>query len=530
MVRRILPEARIVVGGYFYATDAKQFLSLDADVLCVGEGERRIVQIVEAIRDGAALDHIPGLYLRGPATRLRYTGDAEPLNLEELPLPDWSLSTRIEPPLDPKTEPIEYSVETQRGCVFKCEYCTFRTIAAPVTGSVDFAVRSIQNVGAYRGKIFVVDPTGTFPRDRFRRVLERLVDQGGAPLPIGLYARVNDLSDEVCALMAKAGITSVAVGQESGDQRILNSMRKGTRVDQVKPAIATLARHGVHAVFFMMYGFPGETVDSMAATRRMIRTINDGHEAAPVVRMASMSVVDIQDFAGVSQRGEYRNAVRRFDYQKLDVPPHRAAEEKLLSCIELSRIAHAPATGFGSSGPLWNLFDARHSEGDPRAFFRWIKAVDRLMGIFAEQEVDGRKPRAAELTSLRREILTRVDPRYREHGRLARLGMQVRHRLSWAALDHWAKKHAAGVDLFTRSAIAWEVGRSTGRIRDAGRAFRAGELPPFGIVAGSEPEMPASRLIDLGVATGRRKLERFDRADRPSSASAPVNGKQRAPL
>src|SRR6185369_15602156 len=73
LVRRALPKSRLVVGGYFYAENADEFLAMDADVLCVGEGERRIVQIVEAIRDGTRLDAIPGLYLReGQGTRLRY--------------------------------------------------------------------------------------------------------------------------------------------------------------------------------------------------------------------------------------------------------------------------------------------------------------------------------------------------------------------------------------------------------------------------------------------------------------------------
>jgi hypothetical protein len=271
-----------------------------------------------------------------------------------------------------------------------------------------------------------------------------------------------------------------------------------------------------------MYGFPGETVDSMAATRRMIRTINDGHETSPVVQMASMAVADIQDFAGLSQRDGLKNVARRFDYDRLEVSSGRAAEEKLVSCMEMARISHAPATGFGSSGALWSLFDNRYSERDTRAFFRWMKALDRMMGIFAEQEVDGRKPRMAELTGLRREVLARVDPRYRQQRRLSLLGMQVRHRLSWFALDHWSK-HGAEVDLLTRSAIAWEVAHSTGRLRDAGNAFRAGRLPPLGIVAGSETEISASRLSDLGVATGRRKLARFDR----TTPAADVERKQR---
>src|SRR6185436_19759147 len=94
--------------GLFYATSSKEFLSLDADILCVGEGEVRIVSITEAVRDGRSLDGIPGLYIRDGSGRLRYTGDAEPLDLDGLPLPDWSLSTQMDPPLDPERETLDY--------------------------------------------------------------------------------------------------------------------------------------------------------------------------------------------------------------------------------------------------------------------------------------------------------------------------------------------------------------------------------------------------------------------------------------
>src|SRR5262249_5092737 len=151
------------------------FLSLDADVLCVGEGERRIVEIVEAVREGRPCDAIPGLYLR-QGTGLRYTGDPEPLSLDEQPRPDWSLSDRIEPPRNLERDAFEHCAETQRGCIFKCEYCTFRTLAAPVEGSIERGVRSILEAAMGRGDVFVIDATLTSPHERFKKLLERLIE------------------------------------------------------------------------------------------------------------------------------------------------------------------------------------------------------------------------------------------------------------------------------------------------------------------------------------------------------------------
>ena len=50
--RAVLPSTKIVLGGYYYASDAADFLSIDADVYCVGAGEGRFEEIVARLRDG----------------------------------------------------------------------------------------------------------------------------------------------------------------------------------------------------------------------------------------------------------------------------------------------------------------------------------------------------------------------------------------------------------------------------------------------------------------------------------------------
>ena len=143
LVREYFPNTPIIIGGYYYASNAQAFLSLDADVYCIGEGDVRLPEIVKALIAGSSLDGIPGLYLPNASGGLRYTGRAEPLNLSQLPLPDWTLSRRIEPTIDMERESMEMIVETQRGCVFKCGFCTLRTLVSPNTMTEDVAVEAL---------------------------------------------------------------------------------------------------------------------------------------------------------------------------------------------------------------------------------------------------------------------------------------------------------------------------------------------------------------------------------------------------
>jgi hypothetical protein len=512
LVRKLLPESRLAVGGYYYATDAKLFLSLDADVLCVGEGEVRIVSITEAIRDGRPLDSIPGLYLRERGGRLRYTGDAEPLDLDALPLPDWSLSKQMDPPVHPERDPIDYPTETQRGCVFKCEFCTFRTLAAPVLGSVDRAVARIADVQRQpEGMISLIDATATYPRERFRRILERLIEAGGSKLPISLYARAPDVDDEVASLMARAGVRFVRIGQESGDQRVLNLMRKGTRVEQVAPAIAALGRHGVSAMLFMIYGFPGETEESLAANRRLLRTVNLGHESSPVVRTVRIGLFDHQDFAGIHAHGAEEGA-RRFGWEKLAVSPERAWEAALETYLELSRIPHAPYTGFDAGQWLWQFFgqtEARHY--DP-AFFQWAKALDRGLGIFVEEELEGTRPDPRELSEIRSRVLAGLGRSLRRESVGKRVRSRIKHRGTWRLIEEWTREREAGIGPLTRVALALDVARATGSVDHALYALRNGRYPSLGFVEtskGTEDRAAAAeQLIRLGATTGSRRLKR----------------------
>ena len=112
--REISPQARIVVGGYMYGTASREFLSLNADLICVGEGEFRLPLVAKAIRDEQPFESIPGVYIRTANGDLKFTGPAEPLKLQTLTPPDWMLSKQIQPPIDPETDEISVCLETQR--------------------------------------------------------------------------------------------------------------------------------------------------------------------------------------------------------------------------------------------------------------------------------------------------------------------------------------------------------------------------------------------------------------------------------
>lgn len=211
----------------------------------------------------------------------------------------------------------------------------------------------------------------------------------------------------------------------------------------------------------------------------------------------------------MSLRPAVKDVVHRYGYDELPIDSVRAADERLTTWLELARIPHAPASGFGSGLDLWSLYDGRRRVAEPLSFFRWAKAVDRALSVFVEQELEGRTSRRGELSRLKAEILDAL-PGSRVPSSLGdRAALRIRHRLTWRVLRTWAKgEESPGV--ITRSALGWEVGRAMGTLGDAWSAARSGSYPHLGKVADAEvvnqSETEADRLVQLGIATGRRRL------------------------
>jgi hypothetical protein len=500
LIRDAFPEAKLIAGGAFYASSAKAFLALDADIFCAGDGESRLPETVEAVRDGRPLGDIPGLHFVDDHGALKHTGHAEMVALGDHPPVDWSLAARIEPPLDLDHDLVEAGVESQRGCVFKCEFCSYRTLSPPNMLSPEAAADAIRRTdGLGRATINLLDATATFPHARWRAVLNALIERGGAPHPMWCYARVSDLSEESAALMAQAGVRHVFVGQESGDQRMLDLMKKGTRVSQVRGAVEALARHGIIATFAFMHGFPGETAESIAATRRMIEGLNQGHEARPPVLTYLLNPFSVPDLASIAGWEAFRDAPHFLNYGAVGMSAERIFASVLETIIAVSRIPHAPAHAhlfFKTVMPTTG--SSVFASHDHAELFRWLKALERGIAIFLERALEGTPVNAAELRAVRAAILAFYPQRPARPPLLRRLlGKPVLDRLQ----REWREEPTRGAGLVTRTYVAATVARQTADLGLGLEAWRTGQVGAHGQPRRSETGSHAAELVNHARAT-----------------------------
>jgi radical SAM superfamily enzyme YgiQ (UPF0313 family) len=81
------------------------------------------------------------------------------------------------------------------------------------------------------------------------------------------------LEDNTIDALARAGCVEVWVGAESGSQRILDAMEKGTTISQIHEARALLKKYGIKTSFFLQFGYLGEDKNDIDATIQMVKDL-----------------------------------------------------------------------------------------------------------------------------------------------------------------------------------------------------------------------------------------------------------------
>jgi anaerobic magnesium-protoporphyrin IX monomethyl ester cyclase len=256
------------------ATDHHEiYLAKGADFVLIGEGEETLVELLNQLSIGQDTSHLPGLGSRQTSNVKRRADIAD---LDQLPFPAWDL-VNVEKYRSIWLKRHGYfsmNMVTTRGCPFHCNWC-----AKPIWGQ-RYHSRSPENVAAemmwlqetyqpdhiwFADDILGLKP-GWLPR------LADALQAKGCLIPFKCLSRADLLTreGEVDAL-ARAGAQTVWMGAESGSQKILDAMDKGTRLEQIHEAARRLKRAGIRVGFFLQFGYPGETREDIEKTLQLVR-------------------------------------------------------------------------------------------------------------------------------------------------------------------------------------------------------------------------------------------------------------------
>lgn len=266
------PESFLVMGGT-EVSDIWKHLFLPekltdvfgfADACVVGEGESAFQHILDSLSQGDLPAASPNLVLNPKYAdaetsiipfRIQYE------NLEAMPTPNYS-KLPWERYLAP--EPYVYYSPT-RGCYWnKCTFCdyglNFGSPTAPWrTDPVGKILEDLKQIS--RQARFIYFSVDVLAPATLLQLAKRIVEAGidirwGAEIRLEKY-----WSPERCQLLKRSGCTAISVGFESGNQRVLNLIEKGTRPEQVAVTIRNFTDAGIAVQMMGFTHFPSETVE-----------------------------------------------------------------------------------------------------------------------------------------------------------------------------------------------------------------------------------------------------------------------------
>ena len=274
VVKEELPTCKTVIGGpHPNALPAEVAQMPNVDAVVFGEGERTLMELLDAWRVGVPIVGMPGVatqvdgqVIQGPAREFVQ-------NLDEL---GWPAKGTIYDHHGLLSRDNFGLVMWSRGCPYDCEFC-----ASPALWTKRMRWRSAADMAAemvaihkeYDTRYFSFeDDTFSVNRARTMQLVEEVIKTGLPTVPGFRWTcntRPDRVDEELLAKMKAAGCAAVAIGIESGNPRMLKKMKKAFTVEQVRSSIKMIKDLGMISSGQFLIGSPTETEEEMWDTVRL---------------------------------------------------------------------------------------------------------------------------------------------------------------------------------------------------------------------------------------------------------------------
>lgn len=274
-----LSDVPVLIGGVHIST-LPASLNKGFDVGVVGEGEQTTLELVQlyekcGVFSKNKLNEIKGIayHDNGNVVITEKRGLITPL--DRIPIPDRSFldASYFEPHnVFFTNEPgREAHMLTTRGCPYRCVFCSTAVMWQKVRAhSVEHVYNEVTElVDKYKvDSIQIWDDLFTHNKKRLREIAKVFKENGiTEKVQFSCQPRANLVDDELCKILKEIGVTMVSLGFESGSDKTLNYLKKGSvTVEQNKNAVKICKKHGLNVIGSLMFGSPGETIEDMKQT------------------------------------------------------------------------------------------------------------------------------------------------------------------------------------------------------------------------------------------------------------------------
>ena len=280
MVKKVYPKM-IIIGGPHLTAVAEETMGRfkEFDIGVVGEGEITIVELLKALDSNKKLENVNGLIIR-KCKEIKRTEPREFLkDMDKLLMPAWDLLPKLTKYY--KTPTFNFgrtpatSLVTSRGCVGQCLFCDRKVFGNFVRGySARYIIDMIKHLQKRYGikEVIIHDDAFVILRKRLIEFCNIIINEK-MDITWSCNARVDLVNPEILKLMRRAGCWQIGYGIESGSQRVLDFIKKGTKLEQIEKAVRWTKEAGMRTRGFFMMGHPTETEKTIRETINFAKRI-----------------------------------------------------------------------------------------------------------------------------------------------------------------------------------------------------------------------------------------------------------------
>jgi radical SAM superfamily enzyme YgiQ (UPF0313 family) len=284
---------KVILGGAQVTLFPKEYISKDIEFICVGEGERTMSLLLKKLKklsknpqQSEEFSEIRGLVWKKKQKIIVNKKQELIENLDQLPLPARHLF-----PMDAYRSSAQLrgkktlNIMTSRGCPYRCAYCSghinfgrsFRYfskehVIQEIKSMVhDFGIDSIQ----------FYDETFTVNKKRVFELCDLLI-KSHILLPWTCFTRVNLVDKNLLLKMKKAGCYQIFFGIESGNQRLLDIIKKDITLEQARNAVRLCNKIGIESFCSFMLNLPSESLEESRNTINFAIELDPDYAQFPI--------------------------------------------------------------------------------------------------------------------------------------------------------------------------------------------------------------------------------------------------------
>lgn len=294
ILKKYHPEKKIMIGGSVGTSIPHIiFEKTEADIVCIGEGEVTVVELIRALENNSDLSKVDGIWYKGKNGRIYSNKNRVPIqNLDSLPLPSWDLfpmEIYLKNPVGAPNRnkwinggsdsevPLSMNLNATRGCPYQCIYCYHDFMGSGYRHrSPKNIINEMRNLYDQYGVRYFhfIDDEFCLKKSFVFEFCKELKGEFNKDVSWGCTGRVNLMTEDLIATMADSGCVLIGYGIESGSQRMLDTMKKGVTVQQAKDVIQLTKKYLGWADCSFMVGVPGENRETIHETIEFCKEVD----------------------------------------------------------------------------------------------------------------------------------------------------------------------------------------------------------------------------------------------------------------